>query len=636
MSTTSDLKLPLPREVFRSTGFVDEVRESQVKMAEICLASMVSNEPSIVEAPTGTGKGLAYLVPAILFAKKTGQKVVVSTATTTLQDQLFHKDIPYLQKKLYENFGIEFKAALVKGRSHYLCRNRLDLKLDDEPLAVPLPVLSWSRETHTGDVAEIQSESGVPGWAGVNADYAACAETCAYHPKSGLDALSGKCHYFQAKHTANEADVIVANHALVALSVIEGKHLPEYKVLVVDEAHQFERYMISALTAEVSHRGIMAFIDKGRDVLGFTDETANDLVSGFKGIVGTKPMSFTTDPKNLSAYDKFKKAVVAIGIAYEARKNTPRALDFGRFVQNLSQLIDNIENKYSFTRVEWRPETKTSSEFIPASIQSGPINVAYFLRTKLYPEVATIFTSATLSSTGNNFVYFKKMMGVEPKFEVSLPTPFDYPKQCLLYIPKGAHPVPSAMDKRMNDLYQDWFAAQTTKLLELSKGRAFVLFTSYSHMNIAFEKISKRTKFPCRKQGESSREFLVRWFKETPNSVLFGTKTFWEGISIDGDDLSLVVIDKVPFKPETDPLMKAKADHYKISSMFDFLQLPEAIIDLKQGFGRLIRTRADKGIVAILDPRIHASNYGKRVINALPPVQLATSLDDKLFLKYLP
>ena len=636
MSTTSDLKLPLPREIFRSSGFVDEVRESQVKMSEICLASMISGESSIVEAPTGTGKGLAYLIPAILYAKKTGNKVVVSTATTTLQDQLFHKDIPYLQKKLYENFGIEFTAALVKGRSHYLCQNRLNTKLDVDPISVPLPVLSWGRETRTGDVAEVQTEAGLPGWSGVNADFASCSELCAYHPRSGVETAEGKCFFYKAKHNANEADVVIANHALVALSVIEGKHLPEYKVLVVDEAHQFERYMISALTAEVSHRAIMGFIDKGQEALGFTDETANDLVSGFKGIVGTKPMSFTVDPKPLSSYDRFKKAVIAVGIAYEGKKNTQKALDFGRFVETLGRLVSNIENKYSFTRVEWRPETKGSDSILPASIQSGPINVAYFLRTKLYPDVATIFTSATLSSTGNNFVYFKKMMGVEPKFEVSLPTPFDYPKQCLLYIPKGGHPVPSATDRKLNDLYQDWFAAQTLKMLELSKGRAFVLFTSYSHMNIAFDKISKRTKYPCKKQGESSREFLVRWFKETPNSVLFGTKTFWEGISIDGDDLSLVVIDKVPFKPETDPLMKAKADHYKISSMFDYIQLPEAIIDLKQGFGRLIRTRSDKGIVAILDPRVHNSNYGKRIISALPPVHLATSLDDKLFLKYLP
>jgi len=636
LSATSDLKLPLPREVFRSTGFVNEVRESQVKMAEICLGTMISSESAIVEAPTGTGKGLAYLVPAILYAKKTGQKVVVSTATTTLQDQLFHKDIPYLQKKLYENFGIEFKAALVKGRSHYLCRHRLETKLDVDPVSVPLPVLSWGRETTTGDVAEVQSETGLPGWSNVNADYAACSEQCEFHPRSGQDKLEGKCFFYQAKTTANEADVIVANHALVALSIIEGKHLPEYKVLVVDEAHQFEKYMISALTAEVSHRAIMSFIDKGREVLGFTDEVANELVSGFKGIVGTKPFSFTVDPKGTQAYDKFKKAVVAVGIAYEARKNNSKALDFGRFVETLSRLVDNIENKYSFTRVEWRPETKSGADFIPASIQSGPINVAYFLRTKLYPEIATIFTSATLSSTGNNFVYFKKMMGVEPKFEVSLPTPFDYPKQCLLYIPKGGHPVPSSVDKKLNDLYQEWFATQTIKLLDLSRGRAFVLFTSYAHMNSAFERIHKKTKYPCKKQGEASREFLVRWFTETPNSVLFATKTFWEGISIDGDDLSLVVIDKVPFKPESDPLMKAKADHYKISSMFDYIQLPEAIIDLKQGFGRLIRTRSDKGIVAILDPRIHNSNYGKRVISALPPVHLATSLDDKLFLKYLP
>lgn len=635
MSTTSDLKLPLPREIFRSSGFVDEVRESQVKMSEICLASMIAGESSIIEAPTGTGKGLAYLIPAILYAKKTGLKVVVSTATTTLQDQLFHKDIPYLQNKLYENFGIEFKAALVKGRSHYLCRQRLDNRIDVEPVSVPLPVLSWSRSTSTGDVAEVQTESGLPGWSNVNADFASCNEVCAYHPRSGLDELSGKCFFYKSRHAANEADVIVANHALVALSILEGKHLPEYKVLVVDEAHQFEKYMISALTAEVSHRALMTFVDKGRDVLGFPEEVANDLLSGFKGIVGTKPLSITIDPKNLSAYDKFKKAIISVGIAYEGKKNSSKAADFGRFVETLTRLIDNIENKYSFTRLEWRPETK-NSEFIPASIQSGPINVSYFLRTKLYPEIATIFTSATLSSTNNTFTYFKRMMGVEPKFEVSLPSPFDYPKQCLLYIPKGGHPIPSSTDKRLNELYQEWFASQTIKLIELSKGRAFVLFTSYAHMNIAFDKISKKTKYPCKKQGESSREFLVRWFKETPNSVLFGTKTFWEGISIDGEDLSLVVIDKVPFKPESDPLMKAKADHYKISSMFDYIQLPEAIIDLKQGFGRLIRTKSDKGIVAILDARIHNSSYGKRVINALPPVNLATSLDDKTFLKYLP
>lgn len=611
------------------------MRESQVKMAEICLASMISNESSIIEAPTGTGKGLAYLIPAILYAKKTGQKVVVSTATTTLQDQLFHKDIPYLQKKLYENFGIEFKAALVKGRSHYLCQHRLDVKLDTEPLAVPLPVLSWGRGTSTGDVAEVQTEAGIPGWSAVNADFAMCNEVCSYHPRSGAGDLEGRCFFYRAKHTANEADIVVANHALVALSIIEGKHLPEYKVLVVDEAHQFEKYMISALTAEVSHRSIMTFIDKGRDVLHFSDEVANDLVSGFKGLVGTKPLSITIDPRGLSAYDKLKKAVIAVGIAFESRKQDSKAADFGRFVETLTRLIDNIENKYSFTRVEWRPEVK-DSDVLPVSLQSGPINVAYFLRTKLYPEVATVFTSATLSSTGNNFNYFKKMMGVEPKFEVSLPTPFDYPKQCLLYIPKGGHPVPSSVDKNLNNLYQDWFVSQTVRLLEISKGRAFVLFTSYAHMNLAFEKISKKVKFPCKRQGDSSREFLVRWFKETDNSVLFGTKTFWEGISIDGDDLSLVVIDKVPFKPESDPLMKAKADHYKISSMFDYIQLPEAIIDLKQGFGRLIRTSMDKGIVAILDPRIHNSNYGTRIIKALPPVHLATFFDEKLFGRYLP
>jgi len=628
------VRLPSPQEVFLYPGFLPEKRDSQIEMSNICLATMISKGVSIVEAPTGTGKGLAYLLASVLYSNKYNSRIVVSTATNALQDQLFNKDIPYLKDKLENMFNLSFRASMLKGRNHYLCKLRYNNKLSLISSSVPKYLIEWEKTTETGDKSEL-GDRYCSNWGDFDADFNGCNEQCPFKPST--DSYDDTpCFYYKARKIADRSNIIVSNHALTALSIIDKDRgpLPDFDVLVVDEAHQFEKYMLSALTNEVSFRDFIQILNLSEDILKLGIDLIDDVRDSFTKLVTIKEESYllNIEPNN-PVFLKFKNGISLIK-KYHETSSDPRSQELDKPLDNLTSLVRNMDNKNNFTRVEYKYQGSIKSTFPPATLLSGPVNVSNVLKDKLYKDKTVIFTSATLSSNGN-FSYFKNMMGVTPLIEKTLLSPFDYKKQCLLYLPNG--PYPNYVDKYKNEEYKNWFVNEVRRLLLLNKGRAFVLFTSYTHLNHAFSKIADKSfPYPIKKQGDGNKEYLLKWFTETKNSIIFGTKTFWEGVSVDGDALSLVIIDKMPFKSEKDPLVLAKAQHYNINNVFDSLLLPEAILDLKQGFGRLIRTINDKGVIAILDPRINTSSYKNKVIRSLPNIRVENNYSDSLFKEFLP
>ncbi|MFU8802977.1 MAG: ATP-dependent DNA helicase [Bradymonadaceae bacterium] len=616
-----------------------EFRAPQVRMAEQVQKALAKRRPLVVEAATGTGKTLAYLIPALL----SGKRIVVSTGTKALQEQLFFKDIPFLAEHLPD----PFKAVLLKGRKNYLCQWRYSqMKAQPvfrsrEDMELWPTIKRWVDETVTGDRAEVE---GMPDDFATWNELSVGAENC----------LGQRCEYYdqcfvnKARFQAQEADLIVVNHHLFFADLALrdqgfGEILPEYDAVIFDEAHHLEDVATEYFGVNVSNfrfTELAGDIDRALETAELKDTSTID--TALAGLVSTAQEFFTVMAKGLGdgrhpkqaflegergerlqsyqkmvskSLDGVRRALkLAGGLGEVGERLLGRCKELDK---DLSRVMNANDPQYAYFA-----DLRNRNVFL----QAAPINLARLLRDKLLETHDTlVFTSATLA-TGGNLEFFKNRIGMGtikreggdyPPLDVDesvLPAIFEYGRQCVLYVPRKLPPPNDPSFAKNVALIVEY-------LVGITEGRAFVLFTSYTNLNAVHELLVDKLEYPVLKQGERSKRELLDLFRETEGAVLFATSSFWEGVDISGDALSLVIIDKLPFANPSDPVMKARLDLVEAdggNSFFD-ISLPSAALTLKQGFGRLIRSSSDKGIVAILDSRIAHKRYGRYFLQSLPP-----------------
>lgn len=621
-----------------------EHRPAQLQMAKAVEVALETGTPLLAEAGTGTGKTLGYLVPAVL----SGKRVVVSTATRTLQDQVFEKDIPLLRDVV----GLPFEAALLKGRSNYLCAQRFEA-FDQSPTfatqddAAHWPAFrKWAFATQTGDRGETNVPENWSGWPQVSTTSEAClGSKCP---------LYESCFVTRGRRAAADCDVIVVNHALffsdLSLRARGGEEklgiLPPYDVVVFDEAHALEDVATEHFGVSVSAGRLTSLAQDLLGVLPVTDGRASHLGAlsitlRSRGEVLFRELSlafpvealdsrrgndFTLTPEVVELLRPPAAAVLetlAAVVALTGDDDADLAALNRRAVETAAAL-EHVVQADDTRQVYWA-ETRGRS----LALRAAPIDVGESLGRFLYEDVgAVIFTSATLTSpTGRqqrSFEYVARRFGLDPKATatVSVDSPFDFPTQAAFYVP--AHlPEPNAPTFTLE------FSREVLRLVRLTGGRAFVLCTSLRHLDEVYALVSPHIDVPVLKQGDAPKGALLEQFRERP-SVLFASASFWEGVDVPGDALSLVVMDKVPFAPPNEPLQAARIEAIRASggSPFDEYQVPQAALSLRQGFGRLIRTRTDLGIVALGDTRVLTKRYGKQLVASLPPAQRFTRLED--------
>lgn len=625
-----------------------EYRSGQIKMAEAISKAFEEKKHLIVEAGTGTGKTLAYLIPAIAAALGSKKRIIISTGTKNLQEQLMEKDIPFLQKILPKKFA----AAYMKGRSNYACLYRIH-KAENQPILDGLDqmdqfdvVRRWSGESQTGDRRELVNlPENLPFWSRINAK----SETC----------IGQKCPEFEPcfitrmRNRAEDADIIIVNHHLffADLSVRGnqfGKVIPDYGAVIFDEAHLIEDIAADYFGFQVSNFQIDELV-RDSDNLPIADAiVTRDLTKLAAKIIGLSEqfwIRFTQmryDGRFPLLADIFAERTkdgeqqpTRLGEAYfaldSALQRLEAALDgFAEKIPEADSLIrrtrqtrfdlDFIVTQAEKNYVYWL-EKRGKGMFLRAS----PVDVSELLREKLFEKVETcILTSATLSSSGK-FDFIRERLGLDSAKTTGMvaPSAFDYEKQAIVYLPK-AMPDPRSPE------FTQMAAGEIVKLLKITDGRAFVLATSNSSMTALYELVSSRVNFPCFIQGSMSKAGLLEKFRETPNAVLFATSSFWQGVDVQGAQLSCVIIDKLPFAVPTDPIVAARSrfiDENGGKSFFDY-SVPQAVITLKQGIGRLIRSNSDKGVIAILDPRLRTKGYGKDFLSSLPRMRITSDLKD--------
>ena len=618
-------------------------------MAEAVLKAFEEHKHLLVEAGTGTGKTMAYLVPAIAYATATGKRVVVSTGTKALQEQLMEKDIPFLQKIMPK----KFTAAYMKGRSNYACLQRVK-KAETQPILESLEeydsfqeVSRWTRESQTGDRAElINLPENIGFWRDINAK----GETCIGQKCVDFEA----CFVTRMRQRAEEADILIVNHHLFFADLNirgneYGKVLPDYAAVIFDEAHliediaadyfgfQVSSFQIEELARDVDRLPItevMTTRDLSKQtakIMGLSDTFWSRFTQG-RALDGRFPMLPNAFAQKVKSGEieatALGEAYFALDTAIEHLENTLQSLnndstEIESVVRRVRQTrfdLDFICSQAEKNYVYWM-EKRGRGMFLRAS----PIDVSALLQEKLFDKMETVvMTSATLSSNGK-FDFVRDRLGLEQEKTDTLlaPSSYNYEKQAIVYLPT-AMPDPRSPD------YAAAAANEIVKILNITQGRAFVLSTSLSSMNALYELVSLRVNFPCFVQGQMSKVGLLERFKNTPNAVLFATSSFWQGVDVRGDQLSCVIIDKLPFAVPTDPIVAARTrfiDENGGKSFFDY-SVPNAVITLKQGVGRLIRSASDKGVIALLDPRLRTKNYGRDFLGSLPRMRITADLKD--------
>jgi ATP-dependent DNA helicase DinG len=631
---------PSMREVFGPGGFLErcmiggyEHRRGQLEMAEMVHDAFEGHHHAILEAGTGTGKTLAYLVPAIC----SGRRVVISTATKSLQEQLYQKDIPFLQK----HFAPNLKVAVMKGRSNFLCVAKMNQMADQallkgmDELDAFQQIKQWAKLTETGDRAELTflpDESDF--WSRLDARRDTCSgQKCpSFNP----------CFVTGMHQRAKDADLIIVNHHLffadLALKQDDfGSILPEYSAVVFDEAHEMEDVASDYFGRQISN---FRFEELARDadqtlrllhlatpaLLRRTQrirERSRTFYDKFPPKDGRYPFSRNEREafleQNREAYDDL--ATVLKGFETECAALTQKPEELLRIArrsfeirQELTFLFESNERNF----VYWY-ERRNKGVFLAAT----PIDVSQILRARLFEQFDTVvLTSATLTVAGR-FEFIRHRLGLDHAKERGLPPEFDYPQQAMLYLPQNMPDV-------RNPAYTAKAADEIVNLLETSQGRAFCLFTSYSQMNELFERVRTRVPFPLLLQGTSPRSVLLERFKNTPGAVLFATASFWQGVDVPGEQLSCVIVDRLPFAVPSDPIVAARVAALEEDgrNAFAEFQVPEAVLALKQGFGRLIRTKTDRGVLALLDSRISRMAYGRIFLESLPRYKMTNSLAD--------
>lgn len=641
-------------DVFGPSGLLSkfhrqyEFREGQVKMANEVAEAFAKKRHLIVEAGTGTGKTLAYLIPAIAFALSEKKRVIISTGTKNLQEQLMEKDIPFLQKALPKKFS----AAYMKGRGNYACIYRVR-KAEHQPILDGVhqvdefdEVRRWTYETQTGDRRElVDLPEDLSFWHRINARGDVCiGQKCPdFEP----------CFITRMRARAEEADIVIVNHHLFFADLNVrgnqfGRVIPDYGAVIFDEAHLIEDVAADYFGCQVSSFQIDELV-RDTDTLPITDAViTRDLtklaakivaladqfwirfsIARFDGrfplaqdLFAYRDRNGDSQPTSLGeAYFALDGALGSLVAALDPHSETsPEVESLVRRVRQTRFDLDLVVTQTEKNYVYWL-EKRGKGMFLRAS----PVDVSELLRGKLFDRLDTcILTSATLSSNGSfNFVRERLGLDTSKTSGLTAPSSFDFERQAILYLPK-AMPDPRTPE------FSQLAAGEIAKILRVTQGHAFVLCTSNQSMNALFEMVSSRVNYPCFLQGSMSKAGLTERFRSTPNAVLFATSSFWQGVDVQGDQLSCVIIDKLPFAVPTDPIVAARArfiDENGGRSFFEY-SVPQAVITLKQGVGRLIRSRSDRGIIAILDPRVRTKGYGRDFLRSLPRMRITSEIAD--------
>ncbi|MGH9534792.1 MAG: ATP-dependent DNA helicase [Terriglobales bacterium] len=616
-----------------------EYRPGQCEMAEAVERALAERRHLLVEAGTGTGKTLAYLAPVLA----SGRRVLISTGTKNLQDQLIHKDIPLLARAV----GRPLKAVCLKGRNNYACRAKI-ADLERQPALLGLADLdryrhirAWAEETATGDRAELEDlPEASPLWERLNARRDACT--------GAKCRCFDECFLTSLRQRAMEADLVVANHHLFFADLaIKSRDLPgvlpPYEAVVLDEAHELEDIAGQYFGVGLSNLQLNDLATDGGAAAKFLAASGGG--ASAEGSAWLLPLQHAAEAggqlftalaasgegraawrdrpgflaAHQAAFNRLRGGLAAAAAGLDAVRPAPEELEPLR-----RRLRDTAEKvAYLFTAepdgvVFWH-ERRGRGVYL----QATPIAVAALLEELLFAATDTvILTSATLAIEGR-FDYVRQRLGVPHGGERVVASSFDYERQALLYLPEDL-PDPRASE------FPAAAAEEIAALLACSQGRAFVLSTSHEQMRELHRRLAPRLPFPTLLQGDAPRHILLERFRQTPGAVLFGTSSFWQGVDVQGKQLSCVIVDKLPFAAPTDPVLEARIRALEAEgrNAFTELQLPQAVLALKQGFGRLIRSRADRGVLALLDGRILRQRYGAVFLDSLPPYRRTRQLSE--------
>ncbi|NEX16298.1 MAG: helicase [Halochromatium sp.] len=613
-------------------------RPQQQAMAERVAAILETGGALICEAGTGTGKTFAYLLPALL----SGRKTVISTGTRNLQDQLFQRDIPLIREAL----GAPVEIALLKGRANYLCRYRLELAIEEptgyrqEVRTHLQQVRDWSSHTLQGDIAELPIPENDPVWPVVTSTADNClGQGCP---------LFNDCHLLEARRRAQAAEIVVVNHHLLCADLALrdegfGEVLPAADVFIIDEAHQLPEVAASFFGISISARQL---IELARDVAASDRREAGDVpelpiaCNALQQAVAELRLSLSQDLgyedrrgpwQQIAEAQRVQVALDGLGEALEVLAATLEPIaDRSRGLEQAAARVTAMRARLERLLAD-EPASEHGSE--PNRVRwfdlqgrsfrlhQTPLDVSeVFREQRRRQQAAWVFTSATLA-VGHSFTHFASRVGCEDAVTAQWDSPFDYAQQALLYCPPG-------MAEPSHPGYTAQVIEVAHAVLRLSQGRAFLLFTSHRALREAAAQLESSLDYPLLVQGSAPRAELIERFRQFGNAVLLGTSSFWEGVDVRGEALSCVIIDKLPFSSPADPILQARADALKRQggNPFRDFQLPQAVIALKQGAGRLIRDHQDRGLLVVCDPRLNSRSYGRIFLNSLPPMRRSDDL----------
>lgn len=625
-----------------------DFRPQQIQMAKAVEEAILSSRHLLVEAGTGVGKSLAYLIPFVKWSVANKKKVIVSTYTKTLQEQLMEKDLPFLQDAL----NLNFRFALCVGSQNYLCLRRFNQGFNYElfegkrEVKEIMRINKWQKKTDTGVRFELDFEPSESTWSKICRQSDLClGKKCIYRKN---------CFYNKAKLAQYNAHILITNHHLYFANLVSGgKVLPNFDAVVFDEAHTLEDIATSYLGIEISNFKIKYFFDsilnpksgkgfllrirslnrkKATDLEKRLDEARISAKVFFSGIIskfGEDSKVFRIRTKNLP-FNHLKEPLLGLtstlGELLKDVKTEEDRIEIKSFISRGKEINSGLEAIINMSLdgyVYWI-EIQDRPRRPRYSLCAAPIDISSEFKDKVLDKVRPIiFTSGTLSTNGN-FEFKKRGLGIEDADELLLGSPFDYRRNALLYIPETM-PDPSVEF----ELYQSEVIEEIKKTISIMKGRTFVLFTSFKMMDATFDALKRQSiGLNILRQGDAPRYRLLEKFKSQENSILLGTNTFWQGIDVPGKALECVIITKLPFAVPDDPIVEAKMELLQSQNKNPFIHysLPQAIIMLRQGFGRLIRRKDDIGMISILDPRIRTRYYGRRFLDALPECRRASRL----------